>query len=59
MTDKDNVINEIRLITEHYAERISDNWEYFADEGITKEEYLAEVIATITDCFECECAVNE
>lgn len=59
MTDKDNVINEVRLMTEHYAERISNNWEYFADEGITKEEYLAEVIATITDYFECECAANE
>lgn len=54
MTDKDNVINEVRLIIEPYAERLFDNWECFADEGITKEEYLAEVIATITDYFECE-----
>lgn len=56
MTDNDNVINEVRLMTEHYAERISD---YFADQGITKEEYLAEVIANITDYFECECAAKE
>ena len=53
MTEKDNVIGEVRLMTEWYAGRISDNWECFADEGISKEEYLAEVIATITDYFEC------
>lgn len=56
MIDKDNVINEVRLIAEHYAERLSD---YFADQGITKEEYLAEVIANITDYFDCELAAKE
>lgn len=59
MTGKDKIIGEVRLMTECYAEKISGNWEYFVDEGITKEEYLAEVIATITDYFECEWAAKE
>lgn len=53
MTKKNKTIDEVRLMTEWYAERISDNWEYFANEGISKEEYLTEAIATITDYFEC------
>lgn len=57
MTGKDKTLGEVRLMTEHYAGKIYDNWElYYTDDNISLEEYLKEVLSTITDYF--ECAIN-